>query len=353
MIPQQLINSPSQWIKEEGPEANIVFSSRVRLARNIQDFVFPPWASNSELKKASAEILEAAGKSKYFKGSSVIDMKKLSFLERKFLLERHLISDEFMKPAEYRFLLTTKGEIISLMINEEDHLRLQSILSGLQLIEAWKLSDEVDNDLEEYLNYAFSSQRGYLTSCPTNVGTGMRASCMIHLPSLVATNRIRDVLKSVSQLGLITRGLYGEGTSSQGDLFQISNQVTLCLEEEQILNSVERVTRRVVEEERRAREVLLKNSSAKIKDGIGRAYGILTNAYLITSEEALQLLSKIRLGIGLGLLPGLKIGVLNELFILIKPAQIQMREEKSLNSFSRDQIRAKIIKEKLKQGLSE
>ncbi len=353
MIFQQMINSPSQWVREEGPEANIVFSSRVRLARDIQDFIFPPWASNSELKKASAKILEAVHKSKYFEGSSVIDMKELSFLERKFLLERHLISDEFMKPAECRFLVTTKGEIISLMINEEDHLRLQSILSGLQLVEAWKLSDEVDNDLEEYLNYVFSSRRGYLTSCPTNVGTGMRASCMIHLPSLVATNRIRDVLKRVSQLGLVTRGLYGEGTSSWGDLFQISNQVTLGLEEKQILDSVERVTRRVVEEERRARETLLKSSSAKIKDEIGRACGILTNAYLITSEEALQLLSKIRLGIGLGLLSGLKIGVLNELFILIGPAQIQIREEKSLNSFSRDQVRAKIIKEKLKQGLLE
>ncbi|MCD6318444.1 protein arginine kinase [Candidatus Aerophobetes bacterium] len=344
---QQLINSPSQWIKEEGPEANIVFSSRVRLARNIQGFVFPPWASNSELKKVSTEILEAAGKSKYFKVSSVIDMEKLSFLERRFLLERHLISDEFVDNGKYRFLVATEGEIISLMINEEDHLRLQSILPGLQLMEAWKLSDKVDNDLEEYLNYAFSPQRGYLTSCPTNVGTGMRASCMIHLPSLVATNRIRDVLKGVSQLGLITRGLYGEGTSSRGDFFQISNQVTLGLKEEQILNSVERVTRRVVEEEKRAREVLLKNNSAKIKDEIGRAYGILTNAYLISSEEALQLLSKIRLGIGLGFLSGLKIGILNELFILIEPAQIQIMEGKSLNPFSRDRTRAKIIKEKL------
>ncbi len=353
MIFQQLINSSSKWVKEEGPEANIVFSCRVRLARNLQDFVFPPWASDSELKKASTKILEAVNKGKYFKDSSIIDMGRLSFLEKRFLLERHLISNEFMENGEYRFLVATKGEVISLMINEEDHLRLQNILSGLQLMKAWRLSDEVDDNLEEYLNYTFSPQRGYLTSCPTNVGTGMRASCMMHLPCLVITNRIRDVLKSVSQLGLVTRGLYGEGTGSQGDFFQISNQVTLGLKEEQIISSVEKVTRRVVEEEKKAREVLLKDNFTKIKDEVGRAYGVLTNAYLISIEEAFRLLSKIRLGVSLGLLSGLRVGILNELFILIEPAQIQISQGKSLNPFSQDQIRAKIIREKLRQGFSE
>ncbi|MCK4925784.1 ATP--guanido phosphotransferase, partial [Candidatus Aerophobetes bacterium] len=238
-------------------------------------------------------------------------------------------------------------EMLSLMINEEDHLRLQTIFSGLQLTEAWRLIDRVDDELEENLDYAFLSRYGYLTACPTNVGTGMRASCMLHLPALVAARKINDILKSISQLGLVARGLYGEGTEAHGDFFQISNQLTLGLKEEEIIDHVERITHRVVEQEKKAREALLKKNGSQIRNEVGRAYGILAGAHLMSSQEALDLLSKLRLGMCLELLPGFNVQTLNELFFLVTPAQLQIREGRGLSPLSRDQLRARLIREKL------
>jgi len=347
---QKMVNSTNQWLKGDGPEADIVFSSRVRLARNLKDLVFPPWAKNSVLKNVSETVLNAVKKSNYFKDAYVVNMSELGLRERSFLLERHLISVEFTESKDYRFLVVQKGETISLMINEEDHLRLQSILSGLQIMEAWRLSDKVDDELGRNLNYAFLPQLGFLTTCPTNTGTGMRASCMVHLPGLVITRRINDLLKNISQLGLVARGLYGEGTESQGDFFQISNQVTLGLREEEIVDNVERVTRQVVEQEKKAREILLKRNGTQLIDRVGRAYGILTNAHMISSKEAIELLSKLRLGVSLHLLPEFSMGVLNELLFLIGPAQLQVMSERDLNPLSRDKLRAKIIREKLSRS---
>jgi len=344
---KEMANSTNQWLNGDGPEADIVFSSRVRLARNLRDFVFPLWAKSSVLKDVSEIVLDAVKRSNYFKDAYLINMSELSLKERRFLLERHLISVEFTEKGDYRFLVVQRGEIISLMINEEDHLRLQSILSGLQIMEAWRLCDRVDDELGEDLKYAFLPQLGYLTSCPTNTGTGMRASCMVHLPGLVATRKVGELVKNISQLGLVARGLYGEGTESQGDFFQISNQVTLGLREEEIVNNVERVTRQVVEQEKKAREVLLKRNETQLRDQVGRAYGILTNAHMISSREAIELLSKLRLGVSLHLLPNFNIGVLNELLFLIGPAQLQVMSKRDLNPLSRDELRAKIIREKL------
>ncbi len=347
MILQKMANSSSLWLKADGPEAGIVFSCRVRLARNLEDFTFPPWAKDSVMKDASERIIEAVSKSDYLKQARLIDMNELSSTERRFLLERHLISVEFTEGGNYRFLVVEKGEMMSLMINEEDHLRLQVILSGLQLMETWRLSNRVDDQLGENLNYAFLPQWGYLTACPTNVGTGMRASCMLHLPALTTTRKIGDILKSISKLGLVARGLYGEGTESEGDFFQISNQVTLGLKEEEIVDNVERVTRQVVEQEKKAREVLYKRNKTQLSDEMGRAYGVLINAHLMSSKEAINLLSKLRLGVYLDLLPGFSMRVLNELFFLITPAQLQIKEGKELNPFSRNELRAKVIREKL------
>lgn len=344
---QAMANVTSRWVKGDGPEAEVVFSCRVRLARNLEDFPFPLWAEESKLKGVSEKVINAIEKSKYLKNAHIIDMAELSSTERRFLLERHLISVEFTKGGKYRFLTTEKEEMLSLMINEEDHLRLQTIFSGLQLTEAWRLIDRVDDELEERLDYAFLPRYGYLTACPTNTGTGMRASCMLHLPALVAVQKINDILKGISQLGLVARGLYGEGTEAQGEFFQVSNQLTLGLKEEEIIDQVERVTHQVVEQEKRAREALLKRDVIQIKNEVGRAYGILTGAHLISSQETLDLLSKLRLGIGLKLLPGFNIQILNELFFLITPAQLQIREGRELTSLSRDQLRAKLIREKL------
>ena len=347
MILQKMANSPGLWVRADGPKAEIVFSCRVRLARNLEDFVFPSWADNSGRKSVSERVLEAVDKNNYFKKGLIIDMSKLSPVETRFLMERHLISMEFSEIADHKFLATEKGEIISLMINEEDHLRLQIILSGLQLLEAWRLSDRVDDDLEKNLDYAFLPQWGYLTACPTNTGTGMRASCMLHLPALIAVGKINDLLRSISKLGLVVRGLYGEGTEVQGDFFQISNQVTLGLREEEIIDNVVRVTRQVVEQEKKARELLFKKNRIQLEDEVSRAYGTLVNARLMGSKEAITLLSKLRLGTSLHLCSELKLGTLNELFFLITPAQLQVREGKELNSFSRDELRARMIREKL------
>ncbi len=349
MILQEMANSTSQWLRGDGPEAEIVFSCRVRLARNLEGFTFPPPAHDSVLGDVSDKILNAVNKSDYLKNSRLINMSELSSTERRFLLERHLISLEFSAGGLHRFLITDKGEMISLMINEEDHLRLQSILSGLQLMDAWRLSDKVDDELERNLDYAFLPQWGYLTSCPTNTGTGMRASCMLHLPALVAAHKIDELLKSISKLGLVARGLYGEGTKSQGGFFQISNQVTLGLREEEIVDNVERVTRQVVGQEKKAREFLLKRNGTQLKDEVGRAYGILLKAYLMSSQEAINLLSKLRLGVSLHLLPQLTIQVLNELFFMITPAQLQVREGKEMTSSDRDKLRAKLIAERLSE----
>jgi protein arginine kinase len=347
MILQEMANSTSQWLRGDGPEAEIVFSCRVRLARNLEGFTFPPWATNSVLRDVSDKVLNAVNKSDYLKNSRLINMSELSGTERRFLLERHLISPEFSAGAPHRFLVTEKGEMISLMVNEEDHVRLQSILSGLQLIDAWRLTDKVDDELERNLDYAFLPQWGYLTSCPTNTGTGMRASCMLHLPALVATHKTDELLKNISKLGLVARGLYGEGTKSQGDFFQISNQVTLGLREEEIVDNVERVTRQVVGQEKKAREILLKRNGTQLKDQMGRAYGTLINAYLMSSEEAINLLSKLRLGVSLHLFPQLNVQVLNELFFMITPAQLQVKKGKEMAPLDRDELRAKIIRGRL------
>ena len=339
---------PNRWVKADGPQADIVFSCRVRLARNLRDFVFPPWGKKSHLKEAARLILKTIENSDYFKNHWVFDMNRISLLEREFLLERHLISKEFTRGDETQFLVTVPGETISIMVNEEDHLRIQTILSGLQLMQAWEICNSVDDRLDNSLEYAFSPKFGYLTSCLTNVGTGLRASCMLHLSALVRTSRIDDVLKNVSKLGLVTRGFYGEGSRAQGDFFQISNQVTLGLQEKEIISTVSRVVRQVVKEEKNAREYLMQHSSLKVMDEVGRAYGILSNAHLISYEEAMVLLSKLRLGVWMGIIPySISVDTINEFFISIGPAQIQVSQGRRLSRTSRDKIRAKMIREKL------
>ncbi len=343
-----LLKTPNEWIKATGPESEIVFSSRVRLARNMRGFSFPPWGKDSQLKEVCNQVLEVICKSNYFKNCLILNMDELSLLEKKFLLERHLISREFIKGGRNQVLIIVPGEVVSIMVNEEDHLRIQVILSGLQLMEAWRIADGIDTELAKNLNYAFSPQEGYLTSCLTNVGTGLRASCMLHLPALTYIGKIDDVLKTVSKWGLVARGFYGEGSKIQGDFFQISNQVTLGLKEEEIINLVEKIVHEVIEQEKKAREYLLKRDGLRIADEVGRAYGILSHAYLIDSGEAMSLLSKLRLGLCMGLISeNIPMAVLNYLFISVGPAQIQVKEGKPLRPIMRDKIRAGVIREKL------
>jgi len=233
------------------------------------------------------------------------------------------------------------------MVNEEDHLRIQALMPGLQLAAAWELADKVDDALEQYLPYAFSEQRGYLTACPTNVGTGLRASLMLHLPALVSTGQINRIIQAVGRFGLVVRGLYGEGTQALGNIFQFSNQVTLGHTESDIIQHLINVTRQVIDQEREARQMLLRRDKMALEDRVARAYGTLAHARVVSSQEALQLLSDVRLGIDLGILDGLKPEILQELLVAIRPAHLQMRTGRELSPAERDVLRAALIRERI------
>lgn len=343
-----LVRQPGQWLKGTGPHSDIIISSRIRLARNLERIPFSHWASkNTETKVL--QITESAIKSvDYMKGCLFIYMGKLDEIDKQFLLERHLISREQMERGVAKAVAISDKEIISIMINEEDHLRIQVIQSGFDLVESYRLISEVDDKLEEKLDFAFSPVLGYLTSCPTNVGTGMRASAMMHLPALVMNKQIDKILHAISKLSLTARGFYGEGTQASGNFFQISNQVTLGQSEEDIIDNLERVVRQVMEQEQAARQALLKNNPAKLEDMVWRAFGTLQNARIISSAETLDLLSSVRLGVDLGLIKQIDRKMVNELFIATQPAHLQKMQGQALNPVMRDIRRAELIRAKLR-----
>lgn len=343
-----LLNRESEWLKGKGPKSNVVISSRIRLARNIDDFPFFNQASSQERKKLLDELKVQLAKSKYLKGSLYIPMKGITELDRQFLVERHLMSPEHMTDPEYKALLIDENEIVSIMINEEDHLRIQVLQSGFNLMEAWRMVDEIDSDLSEKTRFAFSSRWGYLTACPTNTGTGLRGSVMLHLPALVITNQISKVFQAISKLGLTMRGLYGEGTEATGDFFQISNQVTLGHSEKDLLENIERIISKIIMRESTTRTMLMAKNKDEIIDKIWRALGTLKSARIITSNEAITLLSIIRLGIDLEIVKDIDLKALNELFILTQPAHLQKLEDKILSPQDRDRKRAELIRDKLK-----
>ncbi|MBI3322630.1 MAG: protein arginine kinase [Candidatus Omnitrophica bacterium] len=344
---ESLVEKTGEWLRGSGPKEQIVLSSRVRLARNLADLPFPSWASTQEREEARRRLLEAVARSKFLKGAVVFEMGKLSELDRLFLVERHLISRELAAGHEAATAVISDREVISLMINEEDHVRLQVLQSGLNLREAWSVLLRVDEELETALAYAFTPECGYLTACPTNVGTGMRASCMLHLPCLVMTRQINRVLHAISKLGLTARGLYGEGTDATGNFFQLSNQVTLGISEEETLDSLERLIGQVIEQEEAARRALLSRSREAVEDRIWRAYGTLRTAHLINSTETTNLLSMVRLGVDVSVLPDLPRDKVNRLFIQTQPAHLQKLEGRELTAPERDSRRAKLLRDSL------
>lgn len=338
-----------RWMEGKGPEADIVISSRVRLARNVSGFPFPYLATD----KQAAEILDLVvasvpvGDGEF----SLIRVGDLDNLDRQVLVEKHLISPLLVKESRSSAVLLREDEGVSIMINEEDHLRIQCLYSGLQLDKAWDTANKYDNELEGKVNFAFHERWGYLTSCPTNVGTGLRASVMVHLPALVLSNQINRILSAISQVGLAVRGFYGEGTEITGNLIQISNQITLGQSETEILQNLYGVTRQIIEQEQRARQKLLNENRDQLADRTGRAWGILTNARLISSEEAMRLLSDLRLGSDLRLMespPSYR--VLNELLVHTRPASLQKMAGKILSAGERDAARAKFLREKLREA---
>ena len=345
----ELVARPSPWLNGEGPQGGIVLSTRIRLARNLRGVPFTHRARPEALQGVVASIASAAHESPTFGQCLVLQMGDLSSLERQVLVERHLVSHELGDGTRPRGIVIAGDERVSAMINEEDHLRLQVMAPGLQPAEAWATADTADDELGRSLDYAFSDEIGYLTSCPTNAGTGLRASVLIHLPALVINpeREIQNVLKSVAQMGLNVRGLYGEHSDVMGNLFQVSNQTTLGVSERDSIQSLETVTRRIIEMEERARERMIRNARVQLEDKVWRGYGELRYCRSISSREVIELCSVVRMGVALGF-PGLcPLSVLNELLILTQPAHLQRLFGAEMTPGERNVYRARLVRERL------
>ena len=339
---------PAEIARRKGPHDRIVMSSRVRLARNLAAGAFPGWAKKPERVQILEVIRPAVESLPEMKDSFSGTMDDLSSLDKQILVERHLISREHAAKNAGSGLVLNREESLCVMINEEDHLRMQSLRPGLQIKEAWAALDRADTTLEAMLTFAFDNNLGYLTACPTNLGTGIRVSAMLHLPGLVLGEQINPIIQSVNKLGLAVRGLYGEGTEALGNVFQVSNQMTLGESEAAIVERLDKVISQIIEHEENARGTLLEKKAKTVYNHIGRAYGILANAHSISSKETMNLLSLMRLGVDLGLFPGVDRALPEELFILTQPAHLQKRHTEKLSPEERDLLRADMVREHLK-----
>ncbi|MGI9861428.1 protein arginine kinase [Moorella naiadis] len=340
----------SKWMEGSGPQADIVISSRIRLARNLKGVPFPNLMKAEEQARVVSQVGRAIHSPMVIQAVGELKLqvlRELPLLERQILVEKHLISPDLAEAGGERAVVLREDEAVSIMINEEDHLRLQCLLPAMMLHEAWRLADAADDALENELDFAFDQRLGYLTACPTNVGTGLRASTMLHLPALVLTKQAGAILAALTKVGVAVRGLYGEGTEAHGNIFQISNQITLGHGEDEIINNLSAVTVRLADQEREARELLRRQSRWQLEDRIGRAYGVLTNARILSSQEALQLLSDVRLGAEMRIVRGLDQRLLNQLLVRIQPAYLQYTAGKEMSPFERDVRRAAMVRELL------
>jgi len=342
-----MLATDGKWFSGEGPQADAVLSTRVRLARNLRGIRFPGRALAEELSAVMHRAENAAVGVRELTDRTLVPMTSLGVLERQFLLERHLISYDLASSEGQGGLIFSLDEGVGVMINEEDHVRIQALKPGFQLDECYQAANQIDDQLEASMEWAFSDEFGYLTACPTNVGTGLRASVLLHLPALVLTKKIKKVLSGVTQVGLAVRGFYGEGTDVLGNFFQISNQITLGEKEAQALLNLERVIRQLLEYEEKARGVLLKDAREQIEDKVMRAMGVLSHAHLLSSEEAIGLASAIRLGITLGMEDLPAIGVLNEVLLYSQPAHLQLMADREMNTAERNAYRAGFIRSRL------
>jgi protein arginine kinase len=342
------LSPPAETARRHGPHDRIVMSSRVRLARNLKDSAFPGWAKKPERVKILEAIRPAVEALPEMQDSFSEAMDNLTALDKQVLVERHLISREHAAKSAGSGLVLNREETFSVMINEEDHLRMQALRPGLQLKQAWASIDGFDTALEKKLDFAFDGDLGYLTACPTNLGTGIRVSAMLHLPGLVLAEQINPIIQSVNKLGLAVRGLYGEGTEALGNVFQVSNQMTLGENEPMIVERLEKVLLQIIEHEDNARQALLEKKPKTVYNHIGRAYGILANAHSISSKEAMNLISLLRLGLDLGLFPAADRALVEELFLTTQPAHLQKQFSDKLTAEERDLIRADMVRERLK-----
>ncbi len=349
---KQIIEDSDRWLEEEAPRFNVVISSRSRLARNLQKYRFAPYASKEELQAVALAIEEAIKKIHANNEFIRLAIPNLKDIERLYLMECRQISKEFGATPDERYVYLSKDRRISIMVNEEDHIRMQCILPGLQVNTTFEIINVIDNQLNEYLEYAYSEKYGFLTACPTNTGTGLRVSVMMHLPALSIQEKIKDIIEMVQPLGFAIRGFEGENSRFHGDFYQISNDITLGKTEESIVESLMNVINDIVTKEEEARASLFKEHPESMEDTIWRSFALLKYARRIESSEAMQLLSRIRLGIDGGLFPSLSHRELNRLFLAIQPAHIQMQNLGDTSASSRDANRAHLLRERLDAILS-
>lgn len=337
----------TKWYEKSGPEGDVIISTRIRLARNLRSYPFPVKLSMQQREKVEQEIKDAVfeSNSTFAQQFRFMDMKQVDKTEAVSLVERHLVSPEFISQSMGRALLLAQDESISIMINEEDHLRIQVMQEGLNLEQVYDIADKFDTLLNEKLHFAFDENLGYLTQCPTNLGTGMRASLMLHLPALQESGTMSRVANNLSKLGLAIRGTYGEGTEPIGALYQLSNQVTLGLSEREAIANLNSIAMQLVAQERAARETLVKSMEAQ--DVICRSVGILQNARMLSNNEFMKLISNVRLGIATGLIVNIPYDAVSSMIAQVQPATIMLPSDKKLTPSERDALRAKIVSERL------
>ncbi|AYC30642.1 protein arginine kinase [Paenisporosarcina cavernae] len=348
-IEKFLESSVSGWMDPRGEDSDIVMSTRIRLARNLRGYRFPLSFTENEAHQVDQLVTAALVDSAEKVGTtfSSIPMEKTTTLDRQILVEKHLISPNLAKGQIPGSVLLSEDEGISVMVNEEDHIRIQCLFPGLQLEEAYEQADTIDRIFEKELPYAFDEEFGYLTSCPTNTGTGLRASVMMHLPALTMTNQMGRIIQAIMRVGMVVRGIYGEGSEALGNVYQVSNQTTLGKTEEEILEDLQSITEQIIQKEREARETLLHSEQPVLADTLYRSLGVLTYARIISTDEAAKCLSDVRLGIDLGIITGVDVSILNECMIFMQPGFIQKYAGNSLQPNERDVFRAKMIRERL------
>ncbi|HEU5078407.1 MAG TPA: protein arginine kinase [Opitutaceae bacterium] len=344
MTIESLLAAQSELTDTSSSKCAIVLMTRIRLARNLADLPFPGWARPAQRESILDVCREAVSTMPQMKKSLSVGVTELSDLQKQILVERHLISRELSGSKSGSGVVISKDQAVSVMINEEDHLRIQVLRAGFQLKKTWNAINDLDSALEEKLDYAFSPTLGYLTACPTNLGTAMRASAMMHLPALVISNQMEKVVRAVNQLGMVVRGLFGEGSDASGSIFQISNQTTLGESEDEIIRRLGSVLNSIIEHEMNARQRLVEGDAAKLFDKIGRAYGILRNSHLLSSSEAMNLLSLLRLGVDLGVFADESRSTIDRLFIEAQPGHILHLSKLELESNQRDALRAERLR---------
>lgn len=339
----------SPWLKEEGPDSDIVMSSRIRLARNLEGVSFPLIANEQQLEGILYFIEKEFNHRSYqqYSDFEFVRLSELKQVQKQALVEKHLISPHLIERSDNAAVLISENEQVSIMVNEEDHIRTQLYLPGFQLERALSEAFQVDDWLEEKLDFAYDEKFGYLTTCPTNVGTGMRASVMMHLPALAMTSRLNRMVPAINQIGLVVRGLYGEGSEARGNIFQVSNQITLGRSEEDIIEDLNGIVQKLIEQEREVRENLVQETPIELENRIFRSLGTLKYSRIIESKEAAQCLSDVRLGIDLGFIKHIPRSILNELVVLTQPAFLQQYAKKRLSAGERDIFRASLIRERL------